>query len=72
MSSSTNIIKTILNKEENVRDIKILFHNLIDICFLDIYPYFYICCFLYIFQLVINIVLVVYIMRYKLFLVSSK
>jgi|MDTB01.1.fsa_nt_gb uncharacterized membrane protein HdeD (DUF308 family) len=66
-----NEIINMLRKKENTEEIKSIFYAIVDICFLDIYPYFYFFCTLFILIFLFNLAIIVYLVRGK-FSISRK
>jgi hypothetical protein len=67
-----NEIINMLHKKENKDEIKSIFNAIVDICFLDIYPYFYFFCTLFILMFLFNLAIIVYLMRGKITIVKKK
>lgn len=67
-----NEIINMLHKKENKDEIKSIFNAIVDICFLDIYPYFYFFCTLFILIFLFNLAIIVYLMRGKITIVKKK
>jgi len=67
-----NEIINMLHKKENKDEIKSIFNAIVDICFLDIYPYFYFFCTLFILMFLLNLAIIVYLMRGKFIIVKKK
>ena len=58
-----NIIFKILENDENKKEIKSIFNTMIDICFLDLYPYLYFFTFLFFLLVISNISILIFIYK---------
>jgi len=66
MTYHNNEIIKLLQKEENKKEIKSVFNAIIDICFLDIYPYFYCFAVVFVFLILFNLAVLIYLVRVKI------
>lgn len=71
MKKHSDILK-LLHKDDNKQEIKSIFLAIVDICFLDLYPYLYFTCIVFFILILLNLGTIIYLLRGKFILYSKK